>query len=78
MGLPNLYAFHGNGPLLGFTGEWSLTGNINAASREYFGWERWLLGWLSDSQVNCVTKKGVTSSILIIILFIHILNFLIY
>ncbi len=63
MGLPDLYAINGSGPLLGFTGEWSLMGNINAANREYFGWERWLLGWLSDSQVTCVTRKGVSSSI---------------
>jgi M6 family metalloprotease-like protein len=68
MGLPDLYAFSGNGPLLGFTGGWSLMGNINGVGREYFGWERWLMGWLSNSQVVCVTKKGVSSSIVFIIL----------
>lgn len=30
--------------------------NINGAAREHFGWERWLLGWISDSQVSCLTS----------------------
>ena len=59
LGLPDLYAF--SGQQFGYTGGWSIMGNINAAAREFFGWERWLLGWLTDSQIVCVTaNKGTT------------------
>ena len=58
LGLPDLYAF--SGQQFGYTGGWSIMGNINAAAREFFGWERWLLGWLSDTQIVCVTAKGTT------------------
>ena len=36
-------------------------GNINAKARSYFAWERWLLGWLEDSQVTCISTKQTTS-----------------
>jgi hypothetical protein len=39
-------------------------GNINSKAKSYFGWERWLLGWLDDSQVACIqqsTSKKTTS-----------------
>ena len=36
-------------------------GNINAKARSYFGWERWLLGWLDDSQVTCINSKQTIS-----------------
>jgi M6 family metalloprotease-like protein len=58
-GLPDLYAFSGN--QFRYTGDWSLMGNINGVAREFFGWERWLLGWLLDSQVLCVSEKGTSN-----------------
>ncbi|WP_419921783.1 cell wall-binding repeat-containing protein [Candidatus Poriferisodalis sp.] len=29
--------------------------------REMFAWHRWLLGWLDESQVDCVTQDSVTT-----------------
>lgn len=51
MGLPDLYAYSGSAHR--FVGGFSLMGLINGHSREFFGWERWLLGWLDDGQVFC-------------------------
>ena len=62
LGLPDLYSF--SGPLFGFTGDWSIMGNINGNAREYFAWERWLLGWLSGAQYLCITSKSNTTAIL--------------
>ena len=33
-------------------------GNINAQAKSLFGWERWLLGWLDDSQVTCIKQSA--------------------
>ena len=33
-------------------------GNINAQAKSLFGWERWLLGWLDDSQVACIKQSA--------------------
>ena len=57
LGLPDLYAFTG-ATQFGYTGGWSIMGNINANAREFFAWERWLLGWISDAQVSCLLSKG--------------------
>ena len=32
--------------------------NIYGAGKEYFAFERFLLGWLDDSQVECVNQSG--------------------
>ena len=53
MGLVDLYSFAGGGAQFRFTGDWSLMGNIVGSGNEYFGWERWLLGWLGDDEVVC-------------------------
>jgi M6 family metalloprotease-like protein len=51
LGLPDLYAF--SGQTHRFVGGFSLMGLISGHSREYFGWERRLLGWIDESQVTC-------------------------
>jgi M6 family metalloprotease-like protein len=61
MGLPDLYAFSGSAHR--FVGGFSLMGLISGHSREYFGWERWLLGWIDDSQVACA-ETGTTDVVL--------------
>jgi M6 family metalloprotease-like protein len=61
MGLPDLYAFSGSAHR--FVGGFSLMGLISGHSREYFGWERWLLGWIDDTQVSCVAAG--TSEVLL-------------
>ena len=66
MGLVDLYAFNTSGDalLFRFTGGWSLMGNIQATGNEYFGWERWLLGWVADAEVMCA-GAGETSVTLV-------------
>ncbi|MGH7696977.1 MAG: Ig-like domain-containing protein, partial [Gemmatimonadaceae bacterium] len=51
MGLADLYAYAGAAHR--FVGGFSLMGLISGHSREYFGWERWLLRWIDDNQVAC-------------------------
>jgi M6 family metalloprotease-like protein len=52
-GLVDLYSFGGS-PQFGFTGQWGIMGDIAGAAPEFFGWERWLLGWIGDDAVACV------------------------
>jgi M6 family metalloprotease-like protein len=51
MGLVDLYAY--TGAAHRFVGGFSIMGLISGHAREYFGWERWLLGWVDDNQVSC-------------------------
>lgn len=54
MGLPDLYAYSGSAHR--FVGGFSIMGLISGHSREFFGWERWLLGWIDDVQVSCAAQ----------------------
>ena len=60
MGLVDLYAFSGGGGEFRFTGQWGLMGDISGAGPEFFGWERWLLGWLADAEVACLGAGNAT------------------
>jgi M6 family metalloprotease-like protein len=63
MGLADLYSY--SDPTRGhkFVGEFSMMGLIAGKAPEYFGWERWLLGWLNDNQVICSNglAKGIVT-----------------
>ena len=61
MSLVDLYAYQGNAHR--FVGEYSIMGLISGAGQDLFGWEKWILGWLSDDQVVCV-NSGVNSALL--------------
>ncbi|MEM2342213.1 MAG: M6 family metalloprotease domain-containing protein [Candidatus Bathyarchaeia archaeon] len=64
-GLPDLYAFE---PIIVesklewhyYVGGWSLMGLISGHAPDLFAWEKWKLGWISDTQVNVVTLAGTT------------------
>ena len=60
LGLIDLYDLYYKNwsDLFRFTGAWDLMGNITGAMPEYMAWNRWLLGWLSDNQVTCITKPA--------------------
>jgi M6 family metalloprotease-like protein len=60
MGLVDLYSYSGQGGEFSYTGQWSIMGNIVGAGGEYFAWERWLLNWLDDSNVQCA-GSGISS-----------------
>jgi M6 family metalloprotease-like protein len=57
MGLTDLYAYSGAGHR--FVGGYSLMGLISGFAREFFAWERWVLGWIDDAQVSCA-RAGTT------------------
>ncbi len=46
-----------------YVGDFSLMGNIAAPAREYFGWERWQLGWVEDSQVVCAGPASLEAAL---------------
>ncbi|KAI1358618.1 M6 metalloprotease [Xylaria arbuscula] len=60
MCLPDYYPFNGSATGL-FIGGWDLMGLISGPSPEYFAWDKWRLGWLSDDQIDCVSVSGTTS-----------------
>lgn len=67
LGLPDLYAFKGEDSTNPydyhrFVGEFSLMGlsSLNANSPGYLAWERWLLDWLEDSQISCMSGGKIT------------------
>lgn len=60
MGLPEDYNATGQGPTFAFTGGWDVMGNLGGHAPDLFAWEKWKLGWLTDSQVACV--RGAESA----------------
>ncbi|KAI0007244.1 M6 metalloprotease [Xylariaceae sp. FL0662B] len=57
MCLPDYYPFNGSATGL-FIGGWDLMGLISGPSPDYFAWDKWRLGWLSDEQIDCVAETG--------------------
>ncbi|KAI0835892.1 M6 metalloprotease [Hypoxylon sp. FL0890] len=60
MCLPDYYPFNGSATGL-FIGGWDLMGLISGPSPDYFAWDKWRLGWLSDEQIDCVAGAGSTT-----------------
>lgn len=65
MGLNDLYSYTGEGSdIHRYVGNFSSMGYPSGIAPEYFGWERWLLGWIDDSQVICsLTNPSGTISL---------------
>ena len=61
IGLPDLYAYPGENEL---SDRFVNSVLMSRGSRYLTGYERWILGWLPDSRVACVTKDGQGSLIL--------------
>lgn len=51
-GLPDLYHF-GTDNLNKYVGTFGLMGTCGAKAPGYFAFERWILGWLDDTQIYC-------------------------
>lgn len=53
MGLPDLYPY-----TVGTTEQWvggfDMMGLIGGQSPDFFGWHKWQLGWIDETQVDCV------------------------
>lgn len=62
MGLVDLYAYEGDDAHR-FVGDFSLMGWVNGTAPEYLAYERWLLGWLDDSQIYCHQTNDETVSL---------------
>ncbi|MEN0002908.1 MAG: hypothetical protein AAF798_02145 [Bacteroidota bacterium] len=52
LSLPDLYHF-GTDSLNRYVGTFGLMGRCDAKAPGYFAFERWMLGWLDDSQIYC-------------------------
>lgn len=70
LGLPDLYAFQGEDSsnpydYHRFVGEYSLMGlsSLDSNSPGYLAWERWLLGWIDDSQIACMGSNSISQLI---------------
>ncbi|MFI1368955.1 M6 family metalloprotease domain-containing protein [Streptomyces griseochromogenes] len=61
-GLPDLYSFSGDQNQ--YVGGWDLMGLISGPAPQHFGWEAWKFGWISDSQVSCLSTPDTYSTIL--------------
>lgn len=57
LGLPDLYSFGADAHQ--YVGSFSLMGLISGAAPAFFAYERWLLGWLDDSQIYCHSAGSV-------------------
>ncbi|CAI6261818.1 unnamed protein product [Periconia digitata] len=60
MGLPDLYPYV-NGTTTQWVGGFDMMGLISAQSPDYFAVLKWQLGWIDDSQVDCVENSGITT-----------------
>jgi hypothetical protein len=67
LGLPDLASTTGNSKNIdnysGMTiGPFDMMGSLSVAGNEFTFWNRWLLGWIQDSQVACISNvKGIQS-----------------
>jgi len=66
-GLADLYAVANNSEKIdsfggNTSGPWDLMGTLSSPGNEMSFWSRWLLGWLKDSQVNCITDASSASA----------------
>jgi len=59
MGLPDLYPYSTGGGGQ-YVGGFDVMGDITGPGPDYFAWDKWRLGWLDDTQINCVTAPGST------------------
>jgi len=63
LGLVDLYAYGvpgGDPGLFGYTGYFDMMGNILGAAPELLAWDRWLAGWIGDSQIACSPPSGTS------------------
>ena len=53
MGLPDLYKYGGDPTWHGLVGRFSIMGLISGEAPDLFGYSKWMLDWVKDSQVFC-------------------------
>ncbi|KAK7962774.1 uncharacterized protein PG986_003599 [Apiospora aurea] len=60
MCLPDYYPFEAGRSTGYYVGGWSLMGVIDGLAPDWFGWDKWRLGWLPDSAIECVDMGNGT------------------
>jgi M6 family metalloprotease-like protein len=60
LGLPDLYPYDG-GEVPKWVGGFDMMGLIAGQSPDFFAWHKWQLGWIEDSQVDCVSLAGTST-----------------
>ena len=68
LGLPDLAATNGNYENIdSFSGKtigpFDMMGSLSVAGNEFTFWNRWLLGWIQDSQVACISDLNSSQSV---------------
>ena len=59
MCLADLYPFEDRG--LGYyVGGWSAMGDVSGVGPDFFAWDKWRMGWIDDTSVDCVSGRGIT------------------
>jgi M6 family metalloprotease-like protein len=60
-GLPDLYAADDFQRTDTLAGQWDTMSLDWGLQGDFFAWHKWRLGWLSDSQIDCDTRRGGTT-----------------
>jgi M6 family metalloprotease-like protein len=60
--LPDLYhrPEDGKGDWDTYVGDWDLMGSQFGLAPDLFGWHKWKLGWLDDTQIRCTSGSGTS------------------
>ncbi|KAK7924326.1 M6 metalloprotease [Apiospora marii] len=64
LGLPDYYLTDDSGLPGDLVGGFSVMGVTFEQAPDMFGWDKWRMGWLEDSAVDCITEKGSTTHVL--------------
>ncbi|KAF7556303.1 hypothetical protein G7Z17_g1506 [Cylindrodendrum hubeiense] len=64
MCLPDYYPYAAGLDTRYYVGGWSAMGDISGPGPDFFAWDKWRLGWLSDDNVECVAKHGTSEHVL--------------
>ncbi|KAH7014813.1 hypothetical protein EDB80DRAFT_831543 [Ilyonectria destructans] len=64
MCLPDYYPYAAGLTTEHYVGGWSAMGLIGGPAPDFFAWDKWRLGWLSDENIDCVLEHGTSEHIL--------------
>jgi M6 family metalloprotease-like protein len=60
MCLPDYYPYASGLDTRYYVGGWSIMGDISGPGPDFFSWDKWRLGWLSDDNIDCVVDHGTS------------------
>lgn len=62
--LPDYYPTDYENPLGYYVAGFSIMGDHREQAPDHFAWDKWRMGWLPDTAVDCVSQKGTTTHVL--------------